>query len=56
MSNLGLFSLRKGRLRGDLVNGCSYLKGSGKQMHEARLFSVVCSDRMGSNGLKLEHR
>ena len=25
-------------------------------MDEARLFSVVCSGRTGSNGLKLEHR
>ena len=25
-------------------------------MDEARLFSVVCRDRTGSNGLELEHR
>jgi len=53
LSNLGLLSLRKRRLRGYLVNVYSYLKGGGRQMHEARLFSVVCSDRMRSNGLKL---
>jgi len=43
LSNLGLFSLRK-RLRGDLINIYKYLKGGGRQMDEARLFSVVCID------------
>jgi len=56
LSNLALFSLGKRRLRGDLINVYKYLKGSGRQMDEARLFSVVCSGRTGSNGLKLEHR
>ena len=55
LSNLGLFSLGKRRLRGDLINVYKYLKGGGRQMDEARLFLVMCSSRT-SNGLKLEHR
>ena len=55
LSNLGLFSLGK-RLRGDLINIYKYIKGGGSQMDEARLFWVVCNNRTGSNGLKLEQR
>jgi len=33
-----------------------YLKGDGRQMDEARLSSVACSNRTRSNGIKLEHR
>jgi len=47
LSNLGLFRLGKGRLRGHLINVYRYLKEDGWQMDEARLFPVMCSDRKG---------
>ena len=56
LSNLGLFNLGKGRRREELVNVYKYLKGNGRQMNEARLFSVMGSDSTKSNVLKLEHR
>ena len=56
LSNLGLFIMGKRRLRWDLINVCNYLKGGGRQMDEARLFFVVCSDGTRSNDLKFEHR
>jgi len=52
LRELGLFSLEKRRLRGDLLTSFQYLKVSHRK-DEENIFSRACCDRTRNNGFKL---
>ena len=52
LRELGLFSLEKRRLQGDLIVAFQYLKGAYEKARKG-VFTRDCNDRMRGNGWKL---
>jgi len=53
LRELGLFSLEKRRLQGDLIAAHQYLKGAYKKDGD-KFISRACCDRTGGTGFKLK--
>ena len=53
LRELGIFSLEKKKLQGDLIAAFQSLKGSYRKENDG-LFSRVCGDRTRENGFKLK--
>jgi len=53
LSKLGLFSLEKRRLRGDLIAAFQYLKGAYRKGGEIHFSKLSCCYRTKSNVFKL---